>query len=638
MRLVHYLLFFVSLAVGASLGCRGRASSNSDHNMKLAQPETPTRDDVQEKKAPEPIKPKMPASPSVRFTDVTEAAGIRFRHFSGAAGKKLLPETMGSGVAVLDFDRDGRPDLLFVNSCPWPGAQGPKEGATLALYRNKGDGTFEDVTEAAGLASSLFGMGVAVGDIDNDGYADLFITAVGGNVLFHNEANANGGRRYRNVTKEARVGGPTLWPNGTSEEFLKWKDPIAFPSSATFLDYDGDGRLDLFVCYYLTWSPALDLGVNAQLSGIGRAYVPPTEFDGAHCVLYRNVDGARFEDVSERTGIQISDRGRPVGKALGVVICDPDEDGWPDIAVANDTARNFFFHNEPDPNGGRRFQEIGLMSNVAYAEGRARGAMGIDWAEYRPGRNALLIVNYANEPNTLLALDDPKKLLFSDVALETGVAGRSRAPLKFGAFFFDYDLDGRTDFLTCNGHLEPEIGKLGLGQSFAQPAQLFWNTGAENGSRLFELVSEAQSGVDLFRPMVGRGSAYLDFDGDGDLDVVLTENNGPARLLRNDTRLKNHWLRLELVGDGKRSSRDALGATVAIEAGGKVQRRYLAGARGYLSQSEHTITFGLGQETKIDRVTVRWPGKAAESQQWSDLKADQTYELRQGEAEAKCSK
>jgi enediyne biosynthesis protein E4 len=617
--------------------CSGCGKSSSDANRPVAIGNTPKTIQSISSEPKSPVEPKpqevvskvKPAvPPAVRFTDVTASAGIRFQHFNGAGGKKLLPETMGSGVAVLDYDRDGKADLLFINSCPWPGATVPKGGTTPALYRNKGDGTFEDVTEAAGLAVTLYGMGTAVGDIDNDGYPDVFITAVDGNVLFHNVPDAKGGRTFRDITKEARVRGPTGWPKATTEAFLGWKEPIPFPSSATFLDYDGDGRLDLFVCYYLTWSPVIDLGVNAQLTGVGRAYVPPTEFDGALCALYRNIDGTRFEDVSAAAGIQVVDRRRPVGKALGVVVCDPDNDGWPDLAVANDTTRNFFFHNVTGRDGGRRFEETGLSAGVAYGdEGRPRGGMGIDWGEYHPGKNALLIVNFANEPNTFLRLDDPKKLQFTDIALAAGIAGPTRPPLKFGAFLFDYDLDGRLDFLTCNGHLEPDIGKVRQGQSYAQSAQLFWNAGGKDVR--FASVRAADAGDDLFTPIVGRGSAYLDFDGDGDLDIVLTENNGPARLLRNDQTLGRHWVRLELLGDGKRTNCDAIGAQVTVEADGRKYKRYLAGARGYLSQSEHAITVGLSDVQKIDRVTVQWPGKAATTQEWKDLRVDSTHQLQQ---------
>jgi hypothetical protein len=581
--------------------------------------------------------------PKLRFTDVTDAAGIRFRHYNGATGRKYLPETMGPGVAVLDYDGDGLQDLLFVNGCPWPGDPGPEKPPCLALYRNKGDGTFEDVTEQVGLNVSMYGLGVAVGDYDNDRFPDVFVTGVGGNRLFHNVKGADGKRRFVDVTGEAGVGGPGGWPSVASgKDFEAWREPIGFASSATFVDYDGDGRLDLFVCYYVTWSPAKDLSIDASLTGIGRSYLQPTQFEGARCALYRNIDGTHFKDVSEEAGVQVVEREgtgegarvRNVGKSLGVIVCDPDDDGWPDLVVANDTVRNFFFHNVADGKGGRRFVEKGLTTNVAYAEGKARGAMGIDWGEYRPGKNALVITNFANEPDTFLTLDNPRRLLFSDAALAIGLYGPSRQPLKFGAFFFDCDNDGRLDLLTCNGHLEPEINKVQKGQTYRQAVQLFWNTG--ESQRVFEPVTADDAGPDLFRPLVGRGCAFLDYNGDGKLDVVLTENNGPARLLRNDNALGHHWVRLVLEGDGTHSNRSAIGARITVEAGGRTMRRQVTGGRGYLSQSELPVTIGLAAVTKVDRVTVRWPGKdAGPAQVWTYLDADLAYQLRQGEPKAR---
>jgi hypothetical protein len=552
--------------------------------------------------------------PKVRFKDVTEQSGIKFRHVNGSFGMKLLPETMGSGVVIFDYDGDGYQDILFVNSCYWPGHEAAgKPAPTLALYRNKHDGTFEDVTEAAGLKITMYGMGATAGDYDNDGYIDLFITGVGGNKLFHNEPvdpnDASRGRKFVEV-KDAGVSGPADWPAGGGD-FIKHSKPISFGSSATWVDYDGDGKLDLFVCNYVVWSPTIDLANPATLQGFGRAFGAPTFFGGTQCVLYHNEGGGKFVDVSQVAGIQVfDDLKNPVGKSLGVVACDVDDDGWPDIFVANDTARNFFFHNEPvdkdDPSKGRKFVEMGRRVGVAYAEGKERGAMGIDYGEYRPGYCAFVVGNFANEPDTLLRRDKGR-LSFSDVALAEGIYGPSRALLKFGAFFFDYDLDGRLDLLTCNGHLEPEISRLQRDSHYEQPVQLFWNTGLK--TRCFEPVSEKQSGEDLFRPLVGRGCAFGNFTNSGPLDVVLTANNGPARLLRNEGGTDNHWLRVVLQGDGVHSNRSAIGARVTVEAGGQVYRREVIAARGYLSQSELPLTFGLGKTAKVDRVTIRWPGR-----------------------------
>jgi hypothetical protein len=311
------------------------------------------------------------------------------------------------------------------------------------------------------------------------------------------------------------------------------------------------------------------------------------------------------------------------------MVCDLDEDGWPDIVVANDTVRNFFYHNEPGPNGTRVFREMGEKAGLAYPDGNPRGAMGIDWGiDVRPGLSAMLVANFANEPNALFCPSRAKKLQFHDVALTEGIAGPSKKLMKFGVFFFDYDLDGRLDFLTCNGHLEPEIAKTQRGQTYAQPAQLFWNAGARDG---FQEVSEADAGPDLYRPLVGRGCAYLSIKGQGPPDVVLTANGGPARLLHNEGGTGNHWLRLKLEGDGVRSNRSAIGASVTVEAGGVAQRREVCSSRGYLSQSEMVLTFGLGKETRTDRITVKWPGKeAAEPEVITDLKeVDREYTVKQ---------
>jgi hypothetical protein len=343
---------------------------------------------------PDPTPPTVNLPPPIRFTDVTAEAGITFRHVSGATGRKLLPETMGSGVAVFDYDGDGWPDLFFANSRPWPGQPGR---AFPSLFRNKGNGTFEDQTDAAGLAVELYGQGVTAGDHDNDGRPDLFVAAVGGNRLFRNID----GKRFEDVTAAAGLDTGARWPAGSFAEFTRIDRPVPWPSSVAFLDFDGDGRLDLFVCHYLTWSPAFDLGVPATLAGGQRGYVPPQQFPGAQCELWRNVDGRRFENVSAAAGVHVTRAGRPVGKALGVVVCDPDGDGWPDLAVANDTEWNFFFHNVPAPGGGRAFRETGSACGLATADGRPRGGMGIDAAEIMPGVYAVLVANFTNEASYL---------------------------------------------------------------------------------------------------------------------------------------------------------------------------------------------------------------------------------------------
>ncbi len=577
--------------------------------------------------------------PAITFTDVTEASGVRFRHENGYSGHKLLPETMGGGVAIFDFDGDGKPDILFINGTLWPGYREKPNAKvalpTLKLYRNLGDMKFEDVTAKVGLDVPIYGMGVAVGDYDNDGRPDVFVSCIGKHHLFRNVD----GKRFEDVTDAAGVGGKIDLPNvKTADEFANWKDPIPFGASATFLDYDGDGKLDLFVCHYITWSPSIDRGIVSSVEGGKRTFVQPRDFEGAQCVLYRNLGNGKFEDVSEKAGIHVTEkegtdvnsRLRNVGKSLGVAVFDADGDGWPDIVVANDTVRNFFFHNVPGPNGTRKFEEMARPLGAAFADlGQTRGGMGIDCGEFAPGRSAVVIANFANEPLTLLE-KDRARLAYSDSALSTGLAGPSRVPLKFGCFFFDYDNDGRLDLFVNNGHIEPEIATIQASQKHAQPPQLFWNTGDKEC--YFEPVTEARAGKDLFKTLVGRGCAFADLDGDGDLDIVLVANGGEARILRNDAPKTNQSVRFDLRGDGQKSNTSALGAVVTVEAGGQTYSRQVTGARGYLSQSELVLTVGIGAATKADKVTVRWPGKDAGTETWTNVEAGKPHVLEQGKA------
>ena len=560
-----------------------------------------------------PVRQPRPL-PTIQFTDITRTAGIGFSHQPGATGEKYLPETMGSGVAVFDYDGDGHCDLFFVNSRPWPGSE--ESTSSCRLYRNNGNGQFSDQTAAAGLAAPIYGMGATAGDFDNDGWPDLFVTGVGGDRLYHNVKADSGGRRFVDITAKAGVGGPGGWPaKQAAGNFAERREPLAWSTSASFLDYDGDALLDLFVCRYVSWSPIADRELGFQIAGLGRAYGPPNSFTGSQCVLYRNLGAGQFADVSATAGIEIADTSyasREINsgpaKALGVCVSDVDDDGWPDVIVANDTVRNFLFHNVPDDDsltGGRRFEEVGLAAGVAYAEGRARAGMGIDEATWQPGRRAVVIGNFANEPNTFLLAEEGMGLLYADAALAVGLAGPSRSPMKFGVLFADIDLDGWPDLLTCNGHLEPEIASVQAGQAYRQPPQLFWNTGSDGW---FEPVTAAG---DLLTPIVGRGAAAADIDRDGDVDLILTSNGGPPKLLRNDSPTVGNALQLQLRGDGQRSSRDAYGAVVEVETAVGTQRQELRAGRGYLSQSEALLTFGLGDATQASRVTVRWPGRNA---------------------------
>jgi len=531
-----------------------------------------------------PAKPpevKAETLPTVKFVDVTDVSGIKFVHVSGATGEKLLPETMGGGAAFLDYDGDGDPDLLLVNSDHWPGADPKPDTPTQALYRNDGKGHFEDVTKAAGLGLTFYGMGVAVGDVDNDGDPDLYLTGLGGGKLLRNDAG-----HFHDVTADWGAAGPNRWQ-----------------TSAAFFDLENDGDLDLFICSYIDWSAEVDRSQAFNLAGKGRVYGQPTAFRGSLCTLLRN-DGGQFRDVSESAGVHVvsAELRDPIAKSLGVAPLDVDGDGLVDLAVANDTQPNFFFHNL----GGGKFEEMGIASGIAYDQaGSTRAAMGVDWADPKnDGSLALAVTNYANEMMALYMTDDPKAMQFSDQANIYGLGAPTQPPLKFGLFFFDYDLDGRLDLLTANGHLESDIEKLQATETYKQSAQLFWNTG-KPGRELFALIGPAQAGPDLFRPIVGRGSAYADIDGDGDLDVVLTANGGPARLFRNDGGSDNNWLRLALVGTA--SNRSAIGAKVTLEGDGRTQRRQLFPSKGYLSSSEFPLTFGLGKTGRAGVVTVRWP-------------------------------
>ncbi len=525
------------------------------------------------------------AIPEVRFEDVTRLAGVTFEHYNGAGGDKLLPETMGSGVAFFDYDGDGDPDLLFANGASWPwAAPAERRDVGPALYRND-NGHFSDVTAGSGLGEARFqGMGVACGDIDSDGRVDVFLTGVGDQRLFRNL----GGGRFADVTAEAGVQAAT---NGWS-------------TSAAFLDYDRDGDLDLFVCQYVSWTREIDFEVDYRLVGLGRAYGPPMNFPGSFPLLYRNEGGGRFTDVSAEAGVQVRNKatGQAMCKSLGVAPVDFNSDGWIDLIVANDTVQNFVFSNRWDGT----FAEVGAESGLAFDTfGGARGAMGIDAGRFTEDESlGISIGNFANE---MLALyvNQPEALIFADEAIAQGVGAASRLSLTFGVFFFDYDLDGWLDLLTANGHIENEINRVQASQHHRQPAQLFWNTRGTRRAGGFVPVAPTHAGQDLFQPIVGRGSAYADMDGDGDLDVVITQNGGHPLLLRNDLRLGHQWLRIRLTG--LRSNRDGIGARVRVRSGTHTQWRQVMPTRGYQSQSELPVTFGLGVARRVDEVEIVWP-------------------------------
>ncbi len=538
------------------------------------------------------------ALPMIPMTDVTATAGIAWTHVSGMEGEKLLPETMGGGVAVFDFDQDQDQDLLFVGGQSWPWSTAKRPDAppsefvpsthstqprAIALYQNDGHGNFTDITQSAGLDINLYGMSPVVGDYDNDGWSDLFITTVGANRLFRNEQG-----KFREVSLEAGVAG----------KVTSWS------TAAAFLDFDRDGWLDLFVGNYVTWNRELDLAQGFTLNGIGRAYGQPTAFTGTHCELYRNLGNGTFQDVSIDMGLHVSNANTdvPIGKALGVAAVDLNRDGWTDIVVANDTVQNFAFLN----NVGKRYTETAVALGLAYdRSGNATGAMGIDCGFFRnDDRLAIAIGNFANEPSSFYA-SGAESIGFDDLAMATGVGPVSRLHLTFGLFFADLDLDTRPDIVCANGHLEGEISKVQSSQQYAQPPQFFWNAGPSSSTE-YVTLGEQQLGPAAIAPMVGRGAACGDLDGDGDLDIILVSNSGPPRLLRNDQSLGNNWMRLKLVG-ANQSNRDAYGAVVQLHAAGITQTRVVTTTRSYLSQCEAPLTFGLGTAQEIDKLTITWP-------------------------------
>jgi hypothetical protein len=503
-------------------------------------------------------------APSIQFIDVTKTAGIRFVHNSGKAGQKLLPETLGSGAAFFDADRDGWPDLLFVNGRDWKAG---KRKSLHGLYRNNRNGTFTDVTAASGLDVEMFGLGVAVADFDNDGLDDVYITALEGDRLFRNE----GGFKFRDVTKAAGIAN------------------ASFGTSAAWLDYDKDGHADLFVANYVKWTREGDLWCS--LDGTHKSYCTPESYKGTASKLYRNLGGGRFADVSAKAGIA-----DPTSKSLGIAVFDYDMDGWPDLFVANDTQPNKLYRN----NRNGTFTEEGVAAGVAYSEdGVARAGMGVDVADYdRSGRPHLVIGNFANEMTALYHNEGTR--LFVDEAQRSTVGRSSLLALTFGTFFFDYDLDGHPDIFSANGHIEEEIERVQPKVRYRQAPLMFRNLG---GGR-FDSVGSSL-GKDFNVPMVARGAAYADYDRDGDLDVVITDNHGPARLLRNEGGNRNSWIAVKLAGT--KTNRSALGAIVRVQSASGKQWNTVRSGSSYCSQSDLTQTFGLGKDAQVQSIDVEWP-------------------------------
>jgi enediyne biosynthesis protein E4 len=533
------------------------------------------------------VRAEPAGSAVVRLTDVTKAAGLQFRHNNGSYGGKLLPETLGAGCAFLDYDGDGWQDILLVNGRDWPGHS--KQHSTLRLYRNNRNGMFTDVTRAAGLEIEMYGMGVAAGDFDNDGFPDIYITAVGQNRLFRNTGKGT----FVDVTRAAGLGGRE-----------------AFSTSAMWVDVDRDGFLDLFVCNYVRWSAQDD--VFCSLDGKQKSYCTPEAYRGDTCWLFRNRGNGTFEDVTATCGLFDSS-----SKSLGVALIDHDQDGWPDIFVANDTQPNKLYRNQR--NG--KFVEVAVEAGVAFSEdGKARAGMGVDAGEIdRSGRTGLAITNFEGEMIGLYRADRPGR--YQDVAVQAGVGQASRNRLGFGCVFADVNLDGALDLVVVNGHIDDTVRNIRGNLGHAQPAQLFLNDGT--GS-FRDIAGEVGGG--FAEPRVGRGLAYGDFDRDGDVDLLMTTNNGPAVLFRNDQSSDNRSLRLKLVGT--KSNRDAIGATVRIFHAGVSQTRVVKSGSSYLSQSELPVTFGVGKQDRVERVVVTWP--SGRTDEFKNVETGRAYKCVEG--------
>ncbi len=505
------------------------------------------------------------ATTSVVFVDVTDEAGLRFRHITGAFGQKYMPETLGAGGIWLDVDDDGWQDIVLVNSTTWPG-QGTSDTHAM-LYRNNGDGTFDDISSGSGLDVPLYGFGGAAGDFDNDGQTDLYLTALGPNRLLRGQGDGT----FVDVTEASGTGDP------------------GFSTSAVWFDYDNDGYLDIFVANYVEWTPEIDL--YCTLDGETKSYCTPESYKGQSSTLFHNLGNGTFEDVSVSAGVS-----NPSAKALSASMFDVNSDGWMDLFVTNDTQPNQLFQNQ----GDGTFNDIAVVAGVAFSEaGIARAGMGVDAADYDgSGHPSLIIGNFSNEMMALY--HNEGNGLFIDEAPRSALGRGTLLTLTFGCFFFDYDLDGWLDVFAANGHVADDVEQVQSRVTYAQRPQLFHNDGR---GRFEEIVDEA--GDALQQPMVARGAAYADYDNDGDLDILMTSNGGAPRLLRNDGGNTNNLLRVKTVGT--ESNRDGIGARVEVTVAGQSRWQMVKTGSSYASQSEVPLTFGLGNETSVERLRVSWP-------------------------------
>jgi hypothetical protein len=529
-------------------------------------------------------------APDVQFTDITQSSKVDFTHESSATSNKYLVETMGGGVALLDYDNDGRLDIFFTNGAriddPMPDGKAPDKSDPKfwnRLYHQNADGTFTDVTERAGLTGmpqNLYGMGVAVGDYDNDGFEDIYVTGYGGNTLYHN----NGNGTFTDVTQKAGVGAG------------------GWSASAGFFDYDNDGKLDLFVTRYVDWTFKTNRYCGEKRPGF-RAYCHPDNYDGVTNILYHNNGDGTFTDVSAKAGIA-----NPNGKGLGVAFADYDGDGFTDIFVANDSVQCFLYHN----NGNGTFTEVGLLAGVGYNEdGTTFAGMGVDFTDYdNDGLPDILVTDLSNERYILFRNNGDGS--FRDVTNASGVGGATLAFSGWSTRFFDYDNDGWKDLFVAQGHVMDTIEKTSANLKYRQPPLLLRN---ESGHFKRVILGE------VFKTeWAGRGAAFGDIDNDGDIDVVVSNVGQKAYVLRNDGGNRKNWIGIETMG--KKSNRDGIGCRVkVVSASGLTQYFTVNTTVGYLSASDKRVIAGLADDSIAKLVEIRWPSGIV--QKFENVKANQ---------------
>ena len=540
-----------------------------------------------------------------KFINITELSGITFQHNSGSFGQKYLPETMGPGCAFIDYNNDGRQDILLVNGKDWPN-HATNRRQIMALYRNDGDPDgngipqFSDQTSAARLDQPHYGLGLAVADYDNDGDDDFYLSCLQDDRLFQNQGDGT----FIDQTEAAGIKNPS------------------FGTSCAWFDYDGNGDLDLFVANYVDWSIEADL--FCTLDGTHKSYCTPESYDGQSSKLFRNRGDGTFSDISRIS--RIEDK---VSKSLGVCIFDCNADGWPDIFEANDTQPNKLYQNNRDGT----FIEQGMIYGVAYSEnGKATGAMGVDAGDYDgSGREGLVVGNFSNE---MINLYHNEGGFFIDDAPVANIGSSSLLTLTFGCFFFDFDLDGQLDIFAANGHLEDEINTVQSEVTYAQRPHLFRNIG---NSSFLDVVTD--TGKDLQKPIVSRGAAYGDIDNDGDWDLLVTTCEGPVYLYRNDTIINKKtpanrsWIKVKLIGF--QTNRNGIGAKVSVKTTDGQQTKTLRSGASYCSQSELSLIFGLGTSKMIDQLTVDWPPSISSQKRrqtiLKNVKANQNLTIREND-------